>query len=61
MDPLIGRALEIEGRAYTVIGVVDWGNYYYLACQDEDEEVVIRPMGVVRRAFELGAGVDPNS
>lgn len=60
MDPFVGRALDFNGTPYTVIGVVDWGSYYYLACQDEEKEVVIRPIAVVRRSFELGAEVDPN-
>lgn len=60
-DPFVGRALEIGGVACTVIGITPWGSYYYLVSQAEDAEPFIRPMGVIRRSFELGAEVDPNS
>lgn len=56
---MIGRSLRIGEKVYTIIAKATWGNYYYLASpDDEDEEPFIRPMGVIHRAFELGQGVE---
>lgn len=57
-DACFGRSLLIGGVTCTVIGKATWGSYYYLASQDEDAQAFIRPVGVIRRAFELGAEVD---
>lgn len=56
---MIGRAIEIGGKPWTIIGYA-WGNYYYLANPDE-EEVIVRNIGLITRAIELGAEVDPNA
>lgn len=58
-DDLIGRAISIEGRPWTILGKAEWGMYLYLGNPDKDE-VIVRHMGLVKRALELGAGVDPN-
>lgn len=56
----VGRSLLIGGKPYTVISKADWGNYYYLSSPEDDPEVtpMIRPIGVIHRAVELGAEIE---
>lgn len=60
-DPVVGRALELNGVPWTIIARASWSlQYVYLGRPDSDE-TILRPLSTVLRAMDLGAEVAPDA